>query len=159
MSLDADYLKASVGTVLAQGIAETVAEQPDDPVGFLAQFLLKSVSDEKAEKELTVAKAADAKVTAEKAAAAKAAAEKAADTEAAKTMQVEKEDKRLANLLESATSSDEVFTAVLTYVRARTGASGYVMLTDLPEKIIPKKVEPAPAAEEPPAPAEGEEGY
>ena len=74
---DSEYLKASVGAVLAAGIAETVAEQPEDPVGYLAQYLLKSVADEKSGKALAAAQKTDAAATAEAAAAA-AAAEKAA---------------------------------------------------------------------------------
>ena len=155
-TLDSEYLKASVGAVLAAGIAETVAEQPEDPVGYLAQYLLKSVADEKSGKALAAAQKTDAAATAEAAAAAAAAEKAATDKTEALAAQASKEDERLTALLESASTSDEVYGAVLSYARARTGASGYVMLTDIPEKILPKKVEPAPA-EEPAEPVEGEE--
>jgi len=171
-TLDSDYLRASVGSVLAAGIAETVAEQPDDPVGYLAQFLLKSVADDKASKEVAVLKKEDAVAVEKVQAAAAEAQAKVSEKEAAMVVQLEKEDARLDSLLENSKSSDEVFMAVLSYVRARTGASGYVMLTDLSEKIMPKKLPaPAPAAEgeaaegeaaegeappEPPPPVEGE---
>ena len=83
----------------------------------------------------------------DKAAAAAAEETAKADEKAtALATQVEKEDKRLDNLLENAGTSDEVFNAVLSYGRARTGASGYVMLTDLSEKIMPKKEPEAPPA-------------
>ena len=48
---DSEYLRASVGSVLAQGIAETVMERPEDPIAYLAEYLLKSVADEKADKK------------------------------------------------------------------------------------------------------------
>ena len=152
--MDSAYLKSTVGSVLAKGIAETVVAKPSDPIDYLAQFLLKSVADEKEEKSLKTAQKAETERT--QAAEAKAAAAKeAADATAeAVVVQKEKEDKRLASLLENATSTEEVFSAVLSYARARTGASGYVMLTDLPEKVMPY-VPPPP----PPPPAEGEEGY
>ena len=60
--MDTEYLKTSVGKVLAQGIAETVSERPEDPIAYLAAFLLKSVDDEKADKVLTVEKKKDAEV-------------------------------------------------------------------------------------------------
>lgn len=152
--MDSAYLKSTVGTVLAKGIAETIVARPSDPIDYLAQFLLKSVSDEAAEKELKVAqKAATEKQNEIDLKAADEAEATATRAEALK-VQEEKEDKRLESLLENASSSEEVFSAVLSYARARTGASGYVMLTDLPEKIMPY-VPPPP----PPPPQEGEEGY
>ena len=156
-SLDKAYLQSAVGDVLAKGIAQTVGEKPADPIEFLAQYLLKSVADEKAEKALDARKKMATEAAAS-ASAASAAEKEAADQRAeAQALQLEKEDKRLASLLENATSSSEVFSAVLSFARARTGASGYVMMTDLAEKVMPKKA-PPPAEGEEAAPAEGEEG-
>jgi hypothetical protein len=153
-AMDSAYLKSAVGSVLAKGIAETVVARPSDPIDYLAQFLLKSVSDEKEDKALKVQQKAATERQAAIDVKTAADAEAAAAKEEAMGMQKEKEDKRLDSLLENASSTEEVFSAVLSYARARTGASGYVMLTDLPEKVMPY-VPPPP----PPPPAEGEEGY
>jgi len=168
---DTEYLKKAVGGILAKGVAETCNARPEDPIEFLAQFLLKSVADDAADAELKVQKS-DATAVKEKE---EQEADKIAfdekDKQEALALTHEKEDKRLDDLLTSAQSVEEVFSAVISYTRARTGANGYVMLTDLPEKLLPatpcepeplpEGEEAAPAAEEPPAeepppPAEGE---
>ena len=152
--MDADYLKKSVGSVLSTGIAETVLMRPDDPVEYLAQYLLKSVDDNKAAKELANEVAEATKEAESAKQAADLAAAEAATKAAAEQVQTEKEDKRLSKLLEVATTSDQVFSSVVNYARSRIGASGFVAITDLPETVLPKKELPAP-----PAPQEGEEGY
>ena len=152
--MDAEYLKASVGDVLATGIAETVLMRPDDPVDFLAQFLLKTVADE-AEAQVVAAEKEEAKkVKARKddADAVKAAA--AEQKEAAIQMQVLREDKRLQQLLEAATDVKDVYSAVLGYLRTRTGASAYIMATDLPQKAL----QPPPPPVEVPAEVPADEG-
>ena len=149
--MDSDYLKATVGPILAKGIADTVVERPEDPIGYLAEFLLNSVAADKATEDLTKEKAtAAAELSAAEAKEAEAKAEADALEEAAK-LQTDKEDKRLASLLENAESADAVYSAVLSFARARMGASGYVMLTDLPEKVVPPPPPP------PPEPVEGDE--
>jgi Dpy-30 motif len=40
---DAEYLKKTVGDVLAKGIAAVTLAQPVDPVAFLADWLIKYV--------------------------------------------------------------------------------------------------------------------
>eukprot|EP00892_Ulva_mutabilis_P003140 jgi/Ulvmu1/12827/UM098_0008.1 len=45
MSGDADYLKATVGAALAQGVAECVCACPDDPVAFLGNWLKAHVQN------------------------------------------------------------------------------------------------------------------
>jgi hypothetical protein len=40
---DSDFLKATVGDVLAKGVAATVEAQPEDPVEYLARYLLRYV--------------------------------------------------------------------------------------------------------------------
>eukprot|EP00967_Tisochrysis_lutea_P127395 scaffold216584_cov28-Tisochrysis_lutea.AAC.2 len=76
--MDAAYLKAHVGGALAAGLAHTVQMQPDDPVAFLAQFLLAADA-----KKLAATTAA-----AEREAAEKNAADKA---EAARVIAIQKE--------------------------------------------------------------------
>lgn len=39
--MDAEYLKSTVGGPLSEGLAQVAISQPDDPVEFLAHFLLK----------------------------------------------------------------------------------------------------------------------
>ena len=167
MSMDTEYLKASVGNALSTGIAETVLVRPDDPVDYLAQRLLKWVEDSHA-KTTTIAAEEEAKDkqvrAADAAAVVQREAEKIAKDRAAK---VQKEDDRLAKLLDAASSSAEVLNASLEFLRGRLGASAYVTMTDLPDKTIPleEPVDPeaAAAAEAEEAaealgePAEGEE--
>uniref|UniRef100_A0A7S2CEQ8 RIIa domain-containing protein n=1 Tax=Haptolina brevifila TaxID=156173 RepID=A0A7S2CEQ8_9EUKA len=169
---DTEYLKKAVGGVLAKGVAETCNARPEDPIEFLAQYLLKSVADGIAETELTAQKADAEKVKAAEEVEADKAASQVTEKQEALDLTHDKEDKRLDMLLSSAQSVENVFSVVLAYARARTGANGYVMLTDLPEKLLaPTPPEPAPACEpeegapaaedapppeEPPPPAEGE---
>ena len=40
--MDATYLQATIGPLLATGLAEVTAVRPADPVDYLAQYLLKS---------------------------------------------------------------------------------------------------------------------
>ena len=106
--MDTEYLKAAVGDALSTGIAETVLMRPEDPVDYLAQRLLKWVEDSHA-KTATIAEEEEAKDkqvrTADMAAVAQREADKTArDT----TSKVQKEDDRLAKLLDAASSSAEV---------------------------------------------------
>lgn len=39
--MEADYLKRTVGTCLAAGLAEVAAKRPSDPIDYLAQWMLK----------------------------------------------------------------------------------------------------------------------
>jgi hypothetical protein len=124
--MDTEYLKAAVGDALSTGIAETVLMRPEDPVDYLAQRLLKWVDDSYANTEKIAgeeaAKAAEVTKADVAAVAEREASKKAKD----ETTKVEKEDARLANLLGAATSSSEVLTASLEYLRVRLGASAYV---------------------------------
>merc|ERR1719424_1639660 len=167
-AMDTEYLKAAVGNALSTGIAETVLMRPEDPVDYLAQRLLKWVEDSHAKTEtITEQEAAKDKQvrTADVAAVAQREADKTAKDTTAK---VQKEDDRLAKLLEAASSSAEVLNASLEYLRGRLGASVYVAMTDLPDKTIPleepvdpeaaaAEAETAAAAEALGEPAEGEE--
>jgi len=169
---DTAYLKQAVGDVLAKGVAETCNARPEDPIEFLAQFLLKSVADEAADKQLQADKAEATAAKEKEDTEADKVAFEAKEKQEALELTHEKEDKRLDTLLASAESVEQVFSAVISYARARTGANGYVMLSDLPEKLLaPTPVEPPPAPEgeyggeapaedappeEPPPPPEGE---
>ncbi len=43
MQLDSDYLKRTVGPLLAKGLTQTMEQQPNDPVEYLALYLLHQV--------------------------------------------------------------------------------------------------------------------
>ena len=133
--MDAEYLKASVGTVLSAGIAETVLMRPDDPVDYLAQFMLKSVADDSKSKVLREDVVEAEKVLAAKTDVARAVKAKEDAKQHALAEQSRTEDKRLATLLSSVKSPNEAYNVVLSYTRQRYGASGFVALTDLPEKV------------------------
>lgn len=123
--MDSDYLKSTVGNVLAQGIAETVLVRPEDPVDFLAKFLLRSEVDKEAAAERKNAIAA-----AEKARVAKADQDAIARAEARKT---EKKEARLEAHymleLQSVKSNDAMWTAAVDQIALLTGASAYLYLT------------------------------
>lgn len=51
-SADAEYLKGTVGSVLAKGIAETLAVAPADPVQYLGQWIHRQVRNAKIKEKL-----------------------------------------------------------------------------------------------------------
>ena len=55
--MDATYLQATIGPLLATGLAEVTAVRPADPVDYLAQYLLKSTEAGKEAAALAEAKA------------------------------------------------------------------------------------------------------
>ena len=63
---DAEYIKTTVGAVLAKGVAETLASSPEDPVQYLGQWLHRHVSNVKFEE--TVARKAAEQAAADEAA-------------------------------------------------------------------------------------------
>jgi len=156
--MDAEYLKANVGVVLADGLAMASMMKPDDPIDYLAQFLLKSVADDAAKTQLAIDVVEAKKVAAIKADKAAIEEKEATAKKTATTAQHSREDKRVNDLLAAATSTEEIFTAVTGYLRTRTGASVYVALTNITEKD-PVPPEPVVVTEEGEAPAEPEEGY
>ncbi len=50
--MDAQYLRDTVGGVLARGVAAVQFHQPADPVEFLARWLLKEKANELREREV-----------------------------------------------------------------------------------------------------------
>lgn len=134
--MDAEYLKASVGDVLATGITETVLMRPDDPIEYLAQYLLKSVSDEASAEHLAAEKAEAVKLQGKKIEEESALEREKGEKQSAIRVQVEREDKRLQQLLLAAENREDAFSAVLGYIRNRTGASSYILATDLPQKVL-----------------------
>lgn len=50
----ADYLTATVSASVTEGVAATVAAQPDDPVDFLGRYLLKLVERGETEAKVRV---------------------------------------------------------------------------------------------------------
>jgi hypothetical protein len=69
--MDAAWLKANVGSVLAAGLAHTVQMQPDDPVAFLAQYLLAADAKKSAAAEAALLRERAEKANADKAEAAR----------------------------------------------------------------------------------------
>ena len=100
--MDTEYLKATVGSALSTGIAETVLMRPEDPVDYLAQRLMKWVMDSEAKKaELEGVKAAETEAV--KKADAAAVAQREVDKKAKdKSTQAEKEDTKLADSFRTA---------------------------------------------------------
>uniref|UniRef100_A0A0H5QFV1 RIIa domain-containing protein n=1 Tax=Spongospora subterranea TaxID=70186 RepID=A0A0H5QFV1_9EUKA len=45
--MDAEYLKKNVGVVLSDGLASVLLNNPEDPVDYLSQYLLKYVDNQK----------------------------------------------------------------------------------------------------------------
>ncbi len=163
--MDATYLQATIGPLLATGLAEVTAVRPADPVDYLAQYLLKSTEAGKEAAALAEAKAVATRAEEAKRDVQAAAERDAKNQAAAAATQASKEDARLEKTLAAATTQEEVFAAVLGYMRARTGTSAYIALSDLPEKEIKIAAEVAEAAkdvaadggeEAPPPPADAE---
>ena len=49
---EADFLKSTVGAVLAKGVADTLASNPEDPVQYLGQWLHRYVGNVKVKEAL-----------------------------------------------------------------------------------------------------------
>eukprot|EP01006_Ploeotia_vitrea_P037088 TRINITY_DN66089_c5_g2_i1.p1 TRINITY_DN66089_c5_g2~~TRINITY_DN66089_c5_g2_i1.p1 ORF type:complete len:349 (-),score=178.64 TRINITY_DN66089_c5_g2_i1:32-1078(-) len=49
--MDAEYLKANVGTALSLGLVEVMHSQPADPVEFLSQFLFRHATSQRAQQQ------------------------------------------------------------------------------------------------------------
>jgi len=69
--MDAAYLKANVGSVLAAGLAQAVQMQPEDPVAFLAQYLLAANTNKLAAADAAIQREIAEKASADKAEAAR----------------------------------------------------------------------------------------
>ena len=124
--MDTEYLKANVGSVLAEGLSQTVLMRPDDPIDYLAQYLLRSEADKAAAAENAVATAEMLKAEGVKKDAARVA-EREAENKAKKSAKAkETRDAALAEKLGSASTSAQVYELVLAHVAGVTGGSAYV---------------------------------
>jgi hypothetical protein len=52
--LDAEYLKNTVGSVLADALTNAVIQQPADPIEYIGNFLLNFVKTEKKKAEVFI---------------------------------------------------------------------------------------------------------
>ena len=150
--MDTEYLKANVGSVLAEGLSQTVLMRPDDPIGYLAQYLLRSEADKAAAAENAAAAAEMLKAEGVKKDAARVAEREAENIAKKSAKAKETRDAALAEKLGSASTSAQVYELVLAHVAGVTGGSAYVAKTDLPEKEAAAAAPEAPAE----AAAEGE---
>lgn len=144
--MDAEYLKANVGDVLAAGLTAVVLDQPEDSVDYLGRWLLKYVDNFEAaatEKDES-ARQAVLDQQADEETKAKAAAEEKAktDKETSSTNTV----KAFEDFLAKASSFDGLLETYLEHLKSVTGASACY--------IGEKEVD----ANAPPPAEEGEEG-
>mmetsp|Transcript_30134 Transcript_30134/g.42025 ORF Transcript_30134/g.42025 Transcript_30134/m.42025 type:complete len:637 (-) Transcript_30134:241-2151(-) len=134
--MDAEYLKANVGDVLANGLTAVVLNQPEDSVDYLARWLLKYVDNTKAEEELKLQLAKQAEIDKkadEESEATRLKAEKEA-SEAAKSTAQRKKD--LEEFLSTATTFDGLYSGFVQHLKDITDCTGCYM--GLKEKgVIP----------------------
>eukprot|EP00287_Rhodomonas_sp_CCMP768_P032813 CAMPEP_0202856622 /NCGR_PEP_ID=MMETSP1389-20130828/92138_1 /ASSEMBLY_ACC=CAM_ASM_000865 /TAXON_ID=302021 /ORGANISM="Rhodomonas sp., Strain CCMP768" /LENGTH=328 /DNA_ID=CAMNT_0049535297 /DNA_START=1 /DNA_END=984 /DNA_ORIENTATION=+ len=152
---DAQYLQENVGHALTAGLASTAAAQPDDPVEYLANWLLKYLAVE--EKKAKV-KEAEKQMQAEK-----EAAEKAETAKTDEQTQLVYKIQKVKDNIAACTTVDKLYGAVVEGLMETTKAANtYVALLEKrapPEgEEEPPEPEPEPAAEvpegeEPPPPA------
>jgi uncharacterized protein YozE (UPF0346 family) len=150
--MDAEYLKANVGDILAAGLTAVVLNQPDDTVGYLGKWLLtyvdnykaETVAQEEAEKRLVLDKAEEEAVRELAAASTKAKVEaEAADSSRRKAFE---------DFLNTASSTDGLFEGYLQHLKGITGASScYIGLKEAGGEAPPPTEEEGEAEE-------GEEG-
>jgi len=121
--MDAEYLQRSVGPLLSKALALAVLRNPKDKVEFIAKYMLETVAVRKKERDVEDAKrkkedeqrAREEKLeAAEKVAAEAQSSQSAADAE---------REKQFNNVLENASSVDEVLPAFLQFLRGMVGAS------------------------------------
>ncbi|KAG8461001.1 hypothetical protein KFE25_010752 [Diacronema lutheri] len=149
MVLDSAYLKATVGSALADGIAQAVAQLPADPVEFLGEYLVRQ-ADAAAKVQADAADAERLRARLALHVQAEAVKAHAAEKQALmKDVQHSAEAEHLEEALAAADEIEAAYDAVLAYVRQRLGANAYVALADRPERVLPVP----PAAEAPAADA------
>lgn len=143
--MDAEYLKANVGDVLAAGLTAVVLDQPEDSVDYLGRWLLKYVENFDAaqtEKDES-ARLAVLDQQAEEEAKAKAAAEEKAKTE--KEEGEKNQVKAFEDFLNGAANFEGLLEQYLQHLQNVTGATScYIGQKEIDESA-------------PPPPEEGEE--
>lgn len=125
--MDAEYLKANVGEVLANGLTAVVLNQPEDSVDYLARWLLKYVDNTKAEQALKLDLAKQNEIDKkqeEEDAAAKAAAEK---TKASAESSAASKKQELEDFLSNAAAFDGLYQDFIQHLHEITGVTGVYM--------------------------------
>lgn len=121
--MDAEYLKDTVGDVLAQGLAATIIRNPPDSVQYLAQWLLSYVdnqnADEQKQEQREVEEQLLAKAEQEEN---ERELEKQNKTEVKKQREDEK-DEAIVKLLQESTDFDAMLEQFVELLRDRVGAS------------------------------------
>eukprot|EP00288_Rhodomonas_lens_P016941 CAMPEP_0177713232 /NCGR_PEP_ID=MMETSP0484_2-20121128/12827_1 /TAXON_ID=354590 /ORGANISM="Rhodomonas lens, Strain RHODO" /LENGTH=493 /DNA_ID=CAMNT_0019225103 /DNA_START=8 /DNA_END=1485 /DNA_ORIENTATION=+ len=147
---DAQYLQENVGDALTAALTSTAAAQPDDPVEYMAHWLLKYLAVE--EKKAKV-KEAEAQMIAEK-----EAAEKAETAKTDEQTQVVYKIQKIKDDIAACNTVEKLYSTVVEGLIETTSASNtYIAL--LEKKTPPEGEEepPEPTPEPPAEPAEGEE--
>uniref|UniRef100_A0A6U4NIS8 GAF domain-containing protein n=1 Tax=Hemiselmis andersenii TaxID=464988 RepID=A0A6U4NIS8_HEMAN len=151
--MDAQYLQENVGPALTAGLASVAAGQPDDPVDYLAHWLLKYLAVQDKKEKVS---AAQELITKEKEAA------EAAD--AAKVTAKEERFFKLKKALEevaATTSFNQMYDVMVKTAREQSNSDNvYLMLLEQTPPPEGQEEDPEPEqepVEPPPEPEEGEE--
>lgn len=121
--MDAEYLRANVGTVLAQGLADVVLNNPEDGVEYLAQYLLRQVAIEKRAGALAKSKAEAIDVDRVKEKELAVLAEAKATEEAERDSADKAAHGKVMNFLATRTSMDGLLQDFVSLLQERVGAT------------------------------------
>merc|ERR1711865_773559 len=122
LTMEAEYLRATVGEALAAGMAQTALANPADPVEHLANWLTKycdNIEDAKRQKQIYAQHQAEEEAEIAKVEEDKRKAEVALSLQAA----MEAELENMNNICDTESTSSALWKSVLEFLKVKTGAT------------------------------------
>ena len=145
---DAAYLKRTVGPALAQGIAQCAAKQPQDPIQYIAAYLMHDALQDKNSQQIVQdeqKRQQDIQIKRDKNAIQKLIEEKqtkkAQDEEEART-------EKFSTQMEGAVSAEDVYQALIALVANQVDGAAQIWVTDLPDTEYKPPPAPLPPADQ-----------